>query len=299
MTAAHILVVDDSMVVRAVVRAALECEGYVVMDSADGADALKRCRADPPDVVLLDVEMAGLDGREVLARLKKDERLRDIPVVFLTARTQTEDVIAGLRAGAHDYLKKPFEPAELLARVGSAVQVKKLQDELRRRNAELEKASSTDALTGLRNRLNVERDLAAACAAARRHHEPLGVVLFDLDHFKRVNDTYGHAVGDQALCEFARRLRGQLRAEDIACRWGGEEFLVVLPRTGIAGAAEFAERVRKAVAATPVVANGRRIALTVSGGCGLGPGDPEEIISTADVRLYKAKNAGRNQIVST
>jgi diguanylate cyclase (GGDEF)-like protein len=290
---ATVLVVDDSLVVRAVVRAALEEEGYRVAEAMDGADGVERCRQDPPDVVLLDIEMAGLDGHQVLALLKNDERVRDIPVVFLTGRTDMEDVVAGLRGGAHDYLRKPFEPEELLARVGAAVHVKQLQDQLRQRNAELEQVSNTDQLTGLSNRRHLETRLTAA-----GQDDVLAVVLFDIDHFKRVNDTYGHAVGDLVLREFTHRLRGQLRGEDIACRWGGEEFLVLLRGTDLVGATRFADRVRRAVAAEPMAVGGLRIPVTVSGGCALGSSDAiDRIISEADGRLYEAKNSGRDRII--
>jgi diguanylate cyclase (GGDEF)-like protein len=293
-----VLVVDDSLVVRAVVRAALENEGYGVAEAGDGTAAIDTCRQSPPDVVLLDIEMAGLDGHQVLATLKDDDRLRDIPVVFLTGRTGMKDVVAGLRGGAHDYLKKPFEPEELLARVGAATHVKKLQDQLRQRNAELEEVSNTDALTGLRNRRHLETELARLRHAARRHHELLALAMFDIDHFKRINDTYGHATGDLVLREFTRRLRGELRAEDIACRWGGEEFLVLLPHTDLEGATRLADRIRRAVAAVPMAVADHEIPVTVSGGCALGPQDsPDTLIGEADARLYEAKTSGRDRIV--
>jgi diguanylate cyclase (GGDEF)-like protein len=296
---AMVLIADDSLVIRAVVRANLEEEGYLVIEADDGLAAIERCRQTPPDVILLDIEMPGLDGHQVLARLKNDESIQDIPVVFLTGRTGMNDVVTGLRGGAHDYLKKPFEPAELLARVGAAAHVKKLQDQLRERNAELERLSHTDALTGLDNRRHIEEQLSNLCSAASRHHEPIAVVLFDIDHFKRVNDDYGHPVGDLVLCEFARRLRHELRGEDIACRWGGEEFLIVLARTGLAEATTVAERIRTAIAAVPMSVGRQQINLTVSGGCAIGPDEsPGALIKHADVLLYEAKSAGRDRIVA-
>jgi diguanylate cyclase (GGDEF)-like protein len=296
---ATVLVADDSSFIRAVVRACLEEEGYHIIAAADGLAAVERCRQDPPDVILLDIEMPGLDGYQVLALLKNDENLRDIPVVFLTCRTGMKDVVTGLRGGATDYLKKPFEPAELLARVGAATHVKKLQDQLRERNAELEHLSHTDMLTGLNNRRYIEEQLSQQCSAARRRHEPVAVVLFDIDNFKRVNDDYGHPVGDLVLREFARRLRSELRAEDIACRWGGEEFLVILPRAGLDDALATAERIRKIVEATPMSAWGHQVGVTVSGGCAIGPDDsPESLVKHADVLLYEAKAAGRNRIIA-
>jgi two-component system cell cycle response regulator len=298
-TTATILIADDSLVIRAVVRSDLEEEGYLVIEAEDGHSALTQCRAHRPDVVLLDIEMPGLDGYQVLRELKADADLKDTPVVFLTSRTSTVDIVAGIRGGAHDYLKKPFEPAELLARVGSAVHVKQLQDQLWDRNAELDRMSRTDSLTGLYNRWHLDDALIRETRSARRHHDELSVVLFDIDHFKQVNDTYGHPAGDLVLVEFARRLLDGLRAGDIAGRWGGEEFLLILPRTGLVGAINVAERIRALTAATPITAAAELITVTVSGGCALGPAsEPGDLVRAADNRLYQAKAAGRNQIVA-
>lgn len=299
MTPATILIADDSLVIRAVVRAGLETEDYAVIEADDGFTAIEQTRKYRPDVILLDIEMPGLDGHQVLAQLKADAELRNIPVVFLTSRTSMKDVIAGLRAGAQDYLKKPFEPAELLARVGSAVHVKQLQDQLWQRNAELDRMSRTDSLTGLYNRWHLEEELHNQRTSANRHRDPLSVILLDIDHFKKINDTYGHPAGDLVLCEFACRLTEGLRAGDIAGRWGGEEFLVILPRTDLTSAVDVAERIRAATAATTISAAGQQITVTVSGGCAVGPTqDPGALIQTADTHLYQAKAAGRNRILA-
>lgn len=294
-----VLVADDSLVIRAVVRAHLEAKGYVVVEAVDGIDAVERCTATRPDVVLLDIEMPGLDGYQVLASVKAAPALRDIPVVFLTSRSGMDDVVAGLQAGAHDYLRKPFEPPELVARVAAAAQVKKLYDQLRERNAELDRMSRVDALTGLFNRRHLEEELDRQSSTARRDGTPLALLLLDIDHFKSVNDTYGHPAGDVVLQEFGRRLRGHLRAGDVAGRWGGEEFLVVLPRTDLPGALVVAERIRSTTCREPVTAAGLPILVTVSGGCAAGPlDDPADLVSGADAALYEAKAAGRNRIVT-
>jgi two-component system, cell cycle response regulator len=299
MTSPTVMIADDSMLVRAVVRAGLEADNYLVIEAENGTVALELCRQRPPDVILLDIVMPGLDGYQVLAHLKADPELSHIPVVFLTGRTGMSDVVAGLRAGAHDYLKKPFEPEELLARVGSAIHVKQLQDQLRDRNAQLDQLSRRDALTDLHNRRHLDEELVRRHGEARRHHDPLGVVLFDIDHFKLVNDVHGHPVGDDVLREVSRRIQNQLRQEDIAGRWGGEEFLVILPQTDLDGTIETAQRIRRAVSATPIIAGDQHIAVTVSGGCAVGPGEsPAELLRRADKRLYQAKAGGRNQIVA-
>jgi two-component system, cell cycle response regulator len=299
-TAATVLIADDSLVIRAVVRGSLEDEGYRVIEAVDGLAALEYCRQELPDVLLLDVEMPQFDGYQVLSALKSDVDLKDIPVVFLTSRSRTADVVAGLRGGAHDYLKKPFEHIELIARVGSAVHVKKLQDQLRQRNADLDRMSRTDVLTGLYNRRHLDEELRRQQSNAGRHHDPLCVLLLDIDHFKRVNDSHGHSAGELVLRGFADRLRAELRAGDIAGRWGGEEFLVIMPRTDTDGGFEVADRLRHATAAKPLTAGNVDIDVSVSGGCASSIGDssPDALLHLADSCLYRAKASGRNKIIA-
>jgi diguanylate cyclase (GGDEF)-like protein len=297
---ARVLIVDDSMVIRAVVRGWLEEHDYEVTEVADGESALEYCLATPPDIVLLDIEMPGLNGHDVLARLKSQDTLRDIPVVFLTNHSGMDEVLRGLHGGANDFLSKPFEPAELVARVGAAARVKKLQDELHRRNDELDTLSRTDLLTGLFNRRHLDEQLSSHVSTARRHDHTLGVLLLDLDHFKNVNDTHGHLAGDLVLCEFARRVEGALRAGDVAGRWGGEEFLVLLPHTALPGVIEVGEKIRAAVAAKPFAIGDGTITVTVSGGCAAGVGAGiDDLVQRADTGLYEAKDRGRDSIVAT
>jgi len=295
-----IVIAEDSLVMRAVVRQHLEDHGYEVIEADDGNAALEACRTHRPDAALLDIEMPALDGHEVLARMKADDALTDIPVVFLTGRTGTDDIVAGIELGAHDYLKKPFEAPELIARVNSAVRVKRLQDELRERNAELDAVSRTDALTGLHNRRHAAEHLVRHVSAARRHGLELSVLMFDIDHFKAINDTYGHAGGDAVLREFAARLRPTLRTEDIPARWGGEEFLVIAPVTSREGAQALGERIRACIAATPfAVGSDQSCSVTVSVGCAsTGGEDPDALIGRADEALYQAKTSGRDQVVT-
>jgi diguanylate cyclase (GGDEF)-like protein len=296
---ARILVADDSTVIRSILRKQLQEQGHVVIDAIDGEDALRAAREDGPDVILLDVEMPKLDGHAVLSQLRDNLTTAHIPVVFLTARATTEDVVEGLRLGAHDYLRKPFEPAELLARVSAALRVKRLQDELRIRNTELEAASRTDALTGLPNRRHLQERLAAAFSAASRHGRPVAVLMVDVDHFKRVNDRLGHAGGDHVLRRIALCLANACRAEDVAGRWGGEEFLVVSADTGDDGASALGERIRAAAENEVItVEDGEKISVTVSVGVASGSGDIDAIVRTADAALYEAKAAGRNREVS-
>jgi diguanylate cyclase (GGDEF)-like protein len=295
---AVVLVADDSRVVRSLLRRQLEEQGHEVIEAVDGYDALERCEASLPDVVLLDIEMPNLDGHEVLERLRKIPTCVDIPVVFLTARTTTEDVVEGLRLGAHDYLRKPFEPSELLARVSGAVRVKRLQDELRQRNAELDAISRMDVVTGLPNRRHLLEHLPAESAAAARRGECFGVLMIDGDHFKKVNDRYGHESGDVVLRIIGERLASACRIEDVAGRWGGEEFVIVAPATRLDEAMALAERARGAVGEALIPIGSGAITVTVSIGVVAGTDDIDELLRQADTALYEAKQSGRNRVIA-
>lgn len=296
-----VLVAEDSATARATVRIYLDSHGYSVIEAADGLAALRAARREHPDVILLDVEMPVMDGHSVLAALRADESLCDTPVVFLTGRTDPEEVVAGLSAGAHDYLRKPFDMAELVARVSAAARVKRLQDELRRRNEELDLVSRVDALTGLWNRRHVDEHLRTMCSAARRHGFPVNVLLFDLDHFKSINDQYGHTAGDGALRAAAASFLEHMRSEDVLGRWGGEEFLAVLPYVEVEGAAAVAERARAALEARDVhLGEGVVLTLTTSVGVDGAIGDAldaDALVRVADRSLYEAKATGRNRVV--
>jgi diguanylate cyclase (GGDEF)-like protein len=292
-----VLVAEDSLVVRALLRAQLRDRGYVVVEAADGEQALARAREAEPDVILLDVEMPRLDGFGVLSVLKRDPRLSDVPVVFITGRTTTEDAIRGLEQGAHDYLRKPFEAAELAARVHAALRTKRLQDDLRDANSELARQATTDAMTGLPNRRLLDAELERTCSRAARHGHPVALLLVDLDHFKRVNDDLGHQAGDEALTRVGERLAARLRAEDVIGRWGGEEFMVLAPDIGAAGAQALAEALQRAVSGEPVRAGGRDVSLTASIGWATWSGDrPDALLRRADAALYEAKADGRDCI---
>lgn len=294
-----ILVADDSMVVRAVLRRQLETDGHTVVEAVNGEEAIDACREYHPDVVLLDVEMPVLDGHATLARLKADPQLKDIPVVFLTGRVDTADVVNGLRLGAHDYLRKPFEANELMARVSAALRTKWLQDELRARNAELDRVSRIDMLTNIYNRRHLDEHLRAVISAARRHDRSVGVLIVDIDHFKNVNDEHGHLAGDAVLREVAARLQQAMRTEDALGRWGGEEFLAVLTDTPPEGVRVMAERLRQVVAAAPfTLDDGSQIRVTVSVGHTNGREDAEVLVHRADDALYVAKAEGRNRVAA-
>jgi diguanylate cyclase (GGDEF)-like protein len=242
--------------------------------------------------------MPGLDGLEVCRRVRK----RATPyayVILLTARDRQEDVLTGLDAGADDFLTKPFDAVELRARLRSGERVLELQEALFAAVEALRDQATRDALTGLLNRGLVLDGLARELHRADREERPLSIVVADLDHFKRVNDTHGHLAGDAALRQTADRMRSVLRGYDLIGRYGGEEFLVVLPGCDSACAAHVAERMREAVAGEPVDAAGARVTVTMSLGvaCATEPGtDLFSLIKAADEALYLAKANGRNRV---
>jgi two-component system, cell cycle response regulator len=299
MEQAHrILVAEDSALLRRMLGDVLRANGWHVLEAVDGPSALTLAREQDPSVLLMAREMEGLDGMAVLDALRADPRTADVPVVFVTGHTDARDLAEGLDRGAHDYVRKPVDPVELIARIRTALRLRSLHDELARRNAELEKLARTDVLTGLANRRHADDVLRATIASARRHERALSAVLIDIDRFKSVNDAHGHAAGDAVLREIAVRLCAGLREEDLAARWGGEEFLLLLPDSADAGIV--CERLRAAVAARPVNVHGV-LQLHVSASFGWAAWSGEEtgeaLVARADGALYAAKDAGRDRVV--
>ena len=294
--APNLLIADDNADLRALVRLQFQSRGWEVRETATGNETLECCLREPPDVVLLDVEMPGMDGWAVLSQLKADPALEHVPVIMLTAQDNTNDVVRGLGHGAHDYMAKPFSPRELWARVDAALRIKRLQDELRRHNQELGVASYTDSLTGLPNRRLVEEQLASVTNASRRRGDPLAVVMLDIDYFKQINDTFGHPAGDAVLKEVAGRLRSILRGADMVGRWGGDEFILVLAGTTLDGSQIVAERARTALSTDPVALPGAGPQhVTLSAGCSAGFAGTE-LVEAADRALLEAKRAGRDRV---
>jgi diguanylate cyclase (GGDEF)-like protein len=293
-----ILVVDDSAAIRRIIGRILAETGYRVVEAADGRAALRACRVERPDLMLLDIDMPVLDGPATLRAMRAEPELRSVPVLFLTARTGAADVAAGLDLGAQDYLRKPCEPAELTARVARALRTKAQEETLARQARELFELSTTDALTGLGNRRRMEATIAEL-TAMHGDDARVTVILLDVDHFKAVNDTFGHAVGDIVLRIVAKRLQGAVDERIHVVRWGGEEFLLAVVGLDDARASGLAERLRHAVSATPfAVSSDQTIAITVSGGCATGPVTAFSLaVEAADTSLYEAKRTGRNRIV--
>lgn len=295
----RILVAEDSALLRRMLGDVLRQNGWTVLEAGDGETALTLTRAENPSVLLMAREMEGLDGMAVLDALRADGRTADIPVVFVTGHTDARDLAEGLERGAHDYVRKPVDPVELVARIRTALRLRALHDELARRNAELEQLARTDVLTGLANRRHADEVLRATIASARRHDRALSAVLVDIDKFKAVNDAHGHAAGDAVLREVALRLAAGLREEDVAARWGGEEFLLLLPDSP--DATVICERLRTSISGHPVNVHGL-LELTVSASFGWAPWTGEEtgeaLVGRADIALYAAKAGGRNRVVA-
>ena len=306
----RILVVDDNRDNIQLLRVRLEARGYIVDEAEDGEAALERVYSSPtPDLILLDVMMPKIDGFEVVRRIKSDESLPFIPVIMQTALDSTDSMIQGLDAGADDYVSKPVNFRELDARVKSLLRIQGLQSALAQRerelsaaNAQLRIMSSTDVLTGVANRRSLEEKLHEMWEHSQRLHEPLSLVMCDIDHFKRVNDDFGHQVGDVVLQQFAKLFQAEVREIDRVGRYGGEEFVLLLPGTVLDAAVTFADRIRQRVEEHEFAyGDGEILHRTMSCGVAAWPhpriADPDALMKAADEALYVAKETGRNRVV--
>jgi diguanylate cyclase (GGDEF)-like protein len=295
------LVVDDSRLVRAVITRYLRAGGYQTDEADNGAAALKQIAEESYDVVISDLRMPELNGLELLAAVKRLSP--DLEVIILTG-THSQDMssaIQALRLGAHDYLTKPPASAdEVVMTVDRAVEKKRLKESNQRLLRELEAMSRTDALTQVPNRRAFDQALPREVSRARRHGLGLSLLVLDIDHFKKVNDSVGHQGGDEILKGFARLVSTTLRECEVVYRFGGEEFVVILPHTDAAGARKAAERIVAAVSEKPMPAAGTSLAITTSVGVAcLGPEDEagEAVLARADAAVYEAKRSGRNRVV--
>ena len=298
---ARILIVDDHEDNVELLRARLEHRGFECSTAKDGVEALESIEASPPDLILLDLMMPRIDGFEVARRIKQNPTLPFIPIIVQTALDDVEHKVEGLAAGADDYITKPINFAELEARVRSMLRIKRLQDALEKANTELTRLATTDGLTGVFNRGHIEQRLSEMFDHSHRLNESLGCVMFDIDHFKAVNDQYGHQIGDGVLRQFAGLLRKAARDIDKIGRYGGEEFMVLLPGASPEAAVTFAERARLEVEQHLFRIAGTTLRRTVS--CGVAgwphPGidHREHLVRAADDALYVAKALGRNRVV--
>jgi len=286
-----VLIVDDSPEALALAKVRLAKEGLELLCADGGRVGLEMARRWRPDLVLLDVNMPDMSGFEVCRELKADQELCMIPVIFLAGSSKPEDKVKGLDLGAVDYVTKPFDAFELRARVNAALRNKHLQDLL------IEHAK-IDPLTGLSNRRGLMDRLRREWSRIQRYGGALSFVMCDVDHFKRVNDTYGHAVGDRVLEAVAGAIASQCRQTDLPARYGGEEFAIIVPDEAVLGAARLAERCRRAVEAVDAHAQDMRGRVTASFGVAdaVGADSPEAVVERADEALYLAKDRGRNRV---
>jgi two-component system, cell cycle response regulator len=302
---ATILVADDEPINRALIQRRLERAGYKVLPAQNGREAVQKARSERPDLIILDVMMPVMDGLEACQLIKSDDTTRDTPVIFLSARDETDVKVSGLSLGANDYISKPFKAEELLARVLVAMRLKRERDSLRRRAEEAvqraevaQERAMTDQLTGLLNRYGLQHILAREMSETRRYNRPLSCLMIDLDNFKAINDLHGHAAGDTALQQIATVLSENVRGSDVVFRYGGEEFLVLLPETNLEGAVSLAEKIREATNARSFGDGERVFKLTLSAGAA-NLWDNEsgnDMIARADMVLYQAKELGRDRV---
>lgn len=305
MVRAKILLTEDDKVQAKVSRESLESAGYDVITAEDGKSAIKIAKTQHVDIILLDRILPDMDGNEVCRWLKLDKDTRSIPVIMLTVKSSTKEKVEGFKAGADDYLPKPYNENELNARIYASLRTKALQDELKMKNRELQDVLSklevlaiTDSLTDLFNRRYFETVIEREFNRTVRYKSPASCLMMDVDHFKTVNDEYGHRVGDTALKELASIIKNCLRKVDTVARWGGEEFIALLPGTIRENALEAAARILKSIADHKFSGIARQI--TVSIGIASAP-DPsittaEQMADAADFALYEAKSKGRNRI---
>ena len=299
---ATILIVDDVEDNLEILGDLLTFDGYNVQTAQSGVVALERVQESRPDLILLDILMPGMDGFEVCTQMKADESTKDIPVVFVSSMADVDSKVKGFKVGGVDYINKPFQHAEILVRVNTHITMLRLRKHLEEKNAELERLANTDYLTNLYNRRRFFHTAEDEFAKAVCSGNPISITLIDLDHFKQVNDTHGHLVGDRALVHIAQLIRSRCRESDVAARYGGEEFIILHPSTNRQNAFQIAERIRKEVEATPFFHERDEIGVTLSAGVV----DTivcrdcmriDNMLAKADLALYRAKDAGRNQVV--
>jgi two-component system, cell cycle response regulator len=295
-----ILIAEDDPVSRRLLEVFLARWGYQVVVAASGTEALDLLeQIDAPRLAVLDWMMPGLEGIQVCRKIRERKDRPYIYILLLSARTQKEDLLLGLQSGADDYLTKPFDAQELRARLHVGQRILQLQDSLMVASAELLFRATHDSLTGIANRDVILDSLRREHSRQVREGGSFGIVLLDVDHFKSVNDTYGHLCGDAVLQEVVRRVNSTVRSYDTVGRYGGEEFLIVAPSSGVEGILRLSERIRVAIEAKPIATDAGDISVTVSLGLAVSseaaPLDPKMMLSTADEALYRAKAEGRNR----
>lgn len=298
----RILIAEDDLVSRRVLQATLVRWGHDVVVCCDGNEAWETLQNQAaPSLIILDWMMPGLDGIEVCRKVRKLDREPYSYILLLTARSQKEDIVIGMEAGADDYITKPFDVNELKVRLRAGERILNLQKELISAREILRDQATHDPLTGLWNHATIIDLLRQELNRAKRQKIPVGVIMADLDHFKRINDTYGHPAGDIVLRETAQRMSTAMRPYDAVGRYGGEEFLIIMPGCNEASMMNLAERLLVCVSKEEIDISEHTISITVSlGGVSCEETQQVEVsalIKTADIALYRAKDTGRNRVV--
>lgn len=321
MKKAAILLVDDDPSSLGVLVDSLEDNGFETYVARSGKGALRQIEHGLPDLILLDVRMPGMDGFETCRHLKANDTTKDIPVIFMTALSETIDKVKGLEAGGVDYITKPFDIAELLARVKMHLELQRYREELKhyiqeleRTNAALEHtnqalresqeqlqiAARTDPLTQLPNRRDIIEKIGYERIRFERSKKSFALIVGDIDDFKQFNDTYGHDCGDFILVTVANLMRSSIRKQDQLARWGGEEFLFLLPETNLEGGRVVAEKIREKIASHVYMFQGQDLSVTMTFGVSVFDKNALSIdgcIKSADQALYRGKEEGKNRVI--
>ena len=298
----RVLIIDDSDKIRQQILRTLIDVGLfdTYLEARDGLEGFKSIMETKPDLVICDLGMPRVDGFKLLKMISARPELQEIPVIILTSSSDQASKVRGLEQGACDYVTKPFDAAELVARVKIHLKIKKLQNELRSANQHLKALSITDSLTRLYNRRHITEILDKEFERAKRKQKMLSLVFVDVDHFKLINDNFGHQCGDEVLVAIAKAAQSGLRSFDVVARYGGEEFLLVLPETPLAGGMAVAERLRAAVQSLAFAPPMECLSATVSLGVASYPSAQVDSASAlfrqADEALYRAKQNGRNRV---
>jgi two-component system, cell cycle response regulator len=290
-----VLIIDDSPEVHRLLRARLRHEEIELASAQSGGEGLRIAAERGPALILLDLDMPDMDGFEVLRRLKNDSPNMETPVIVLSSLHSAQDKVSAFDLGAVDYITKPFNLTELRVRVRSALRLQRLVQMLAQR-------AQIDGLTGLWNRMHFDRRWADEVAESARHQQALSLAMLDVDHFKSINDGYGHPAGDALLQGLARLFERESRREDVICRYGGEEFALIMPQTTAEEAAQLCDRIRTAVRTMSWPRHpDRRVTISVGvAGCRRGREiSPTEWLEIADQTLYSAKRAGRDTLMVT
>jgi diguanylate cyclase (GGDEF)-like protein len=303
----QVLIVDDIPANIDILKSVLADEGYNISVATSGELALNIIPRSLPDLILMDVMMPGLNGFETCQKIKSDPSTRDIPIIFVTAKNETEDIVKAFDVGGVDYITKPYQYKEVLSRIKMHLQNRtlikrneKLISDLREANTRLDKLSRKDPLTSLSNRRDVNEKIEAELVRFKRNKTPFSLLLGDIDHFKKTNDTFGHDAGDYVLVQVAKLMTQAIRRQDVVARWGGEEFLIFLPETGLDGGLKLAEDIRQKIETEEFCFNQKKITVTMSFGACISEATLPlvALVKKADEGLYKAKETGRNQVIS-